>query len=473
MSYAKRVVFLILLNYSASIILYKYCDTNPSAIQCTTLQSLKSKVSLCDSSNANKLCRYLDSSETKLCDPYSEKGCLMNEVIDPKIASCRLEITRNYGLKQGYKINPDLRCTPSVLSYINIYTTRISGGVTGVAQCVAEVYGKKLVCGEKGTRCICEPSSLDRNRQTATGVQNGFFFDRTSKNGCRCEWFVDMCDIIDMCSAETSQCVTSNSYVQCKGGSVNQCHGNPRLCEEYNSYCVELDDRDTKWQLKNEIEGEGYACISKDSFDNMIGVAKYCNFNVTDHKVTGGGVRRPEKGLETCCYQHLVCANNNKGLGGYLFRERPCYCNTEFKKCLMKQQDNVQYRSIANNIITILDFIKYCQMDDSGKCDPLKPGSCTKGDLIDPSIAHCRINCKTGPLLPIQLRACRTRQCTPIHALPHKRNIDITHFTESSRCDAVPKLPVSCGEHHTRCACDSQPTVDYFTDKCRCQYWPN
>ena len=237
------------------------------------------------------------------------------------------------------------------------------------------------------------------------------------------------------------------------------------------SYCVELEDRGLRWTQGKEVEGEGFACINKALFKGVKELAPYCDFNNTDIPVSGSSAKRPKKGIDTCCYQYLVCVKRGDKVGGYLFKMRPCYCRELFKKCLIEEKGDRKFRPFANALIEIVDSIKECTMTD-GKCNPLQPQTCQKGDLIDPSLAHCKVNCKTGPLLPIQFRSCRIRKCKPMNDMDGKRVIDITYHKESSRCDSVPNLLISCGLHHTRCVCDGEPTIMSFTDRCRCQYWP-
>ena len=181
---------------------------------------------------------------------------------------------------------------------------------------------------------------------------------------------------------------------------------------------------------------------------------------------------KPVNALDYCCYNHLICRRKNAVYGGYLFQSRPCYCHVEFRKCLIKQKSYRNMKNFADALTPIVESIKICSMEDSGPCDPRKPATCQKGDLISASIAHCRVNCKTGPLLPIEIRSCRIRQCVPHRHIATQRIIDVPHHRESSRCDAVKGLPVTCGFKNTRCVCDGKPDATYFTDRCRCQYWP-
>lgn len=260
--------------------------------------------------------------------------------------------------------------------------------------------------------------------------------------------------------------------VTCAGGSINQCVANPTLCESDDAFCVELEDKDSSWKSGEEVVGDGFSCIKKKVFKQLQILAPFCNFNRTDHVLTGKSFRRPGNNLDYCCYQHLVCVRRKDMIGGYLFKNRPCYCNLEFLKCLKKERKNVKLVTYADSLIQVIRHIRVCSIDDTGKCNPKNPLTCEKGDLISPSLAHCKVNCKTGPLLPIEKRACRIRKCTPPNNLKYSRVIDVPYYKESSRCDAVQGLEVTCGMEHTRCVCDGLPTDRKFTDRCRCQYWP-
>ena len=124
----------------------------------------------------------------------------------------------------------------------------------------------------------------------------------------------------------------------------------------------------------------------------------------------------------------------------------------------------------------VLDKVSHCDMDDGKRCDPTRPRTCRKGDLIKPSLAHCKIDCSTGPLLPIYLRACAIRQCKiPYQERTATRIVDIPRNEDSSLCGPVKGLPVECGARgtDTRCVCDGKPAKSGFTDKCRCQFWPD
>ena len=254
--------------------------------------------------------------------------------------------------------------------------------------------------------------------------------------------------------------------VICIKGSTNQCVANPLLCSN-KEYCVELEDKDMTWEAMQEKEGYGYACIKKNIFEQVKILTPYCNFYRSKHNMK----TKPINGLDYCCYQHLICSNKNKEPGGYLFKNRPCYCIPQFRKCLIKQKAIRKVKNIADGLLPIVGSIRVCSMDETGQCDPRRKESCQKGDLIDPNVAHCRVNCRTGPLLPIEIRSCRIRRCSPQNNLRAQRVIDVPYYRESSRCDAVDKLPVKCGFKNTRCVCDGKPSYTHFTDRCRCQYW--
>ena len=127
-------------------------------------------------------------------------------------------------------------------------------------------------------------------------------------------------------------------------------------------------------------------------------------------------------------------------------------------------------------LLKVLDKVSHCEMDDGQRCDPTRPWTCRKGDLIRPNLAHCKIDCSTGPLLPIYLRACAIRQCkAPFQERTVNRVVDVPRNEESSLCRPVKGLPVECGAlgTDTRCVCDGKPTGSDFTDHCRCQFWPH
>ena len=289
----------------------------------------------------------------------------------------------------------------------------------------------------------------------------------------RCQWFVDYCGIPNICSPSTAKCQVTDK-LRCAGGSLNQCLVEPTLCQSKNSYCVELDDEDSSWSKGSAEVGNGFSCINKPVFHRLIKQAPYCNFNKTDHVVfpSRRGFRKPGTYLDYCCYSHLVCTKEGGQAGGYLFKNRPCYCNLLFRKCLLSLKNDFGLWKSAKSLVPIINDVKICSIDDSGKCFPLKPETCNKGDLIAPSIAHCKVNCKTGPLLSIELRSCKIRKCIPPNNLATNRVIDVPFYRESSRCEPVSGLLVDCGMKHTRCVCDGKPTTRQFTDGCRCQYWP-
>ena len=92
---------------------------------------------------------------------------------------------------------------------------------------------------------------------------------------------------------------------------------------------------------------------------------------------------------------------------------RPCHCNTDFRKCLQRYGKIAVCKDLAEAVLRAVNQLKNCEIRDGTACNPNNPKTCRKGDLIDPKYAHCRVNCKTGPLLPIGQRMCRIRQCKP------------------------------------------------------------
>jgi len=283
---------------------------------------------------------------------------------------------------------------------------------------------------------------------------------------------VDYCSIPNICSKGTTRCLAT-THLKCHGGSVNQCIANPTLCLDQASYCVEMDDtEEVVWKNKLEKIGEGFACIKKTTFDKFSNNAPFCNFNKTNHVVLPGkGFVKPGSNLDYCCYRYLICVSKGDNLGGYLFKERPCYCTAGMRKCLKDLETDYSLWEDARELLAVVDEVKICTFDDSGRCNPLTPVLCQKGDLISKVTAHCKVNCATGPLLPIEKRSCLLRKCIPPNNRYDWRVIDVTNYRESSRCEPVKNLPLDCGMKHTRCVCDGMPD-DKKSDGCRCQFWP-
>ena len=395
------------------------------------------------------------------CDPIKSKNCDMSDLIDEKVSSCQLSMVdqitdKKDHIQRSKRLNKEARCYPTIREYINVFRTRIVDQSTGNPTCVSNT-AKPFVCGTKGSRCICD-----------TGLPDPADPDYFLNHKCRCQWFADYCSVSDICTGKDSKCSTIDQVLSCGGGSISHCIVNPTLCAA-DEKCVELEDKGMEWKRGEERVGEGFSCINKNTADDLP-ETPFCNFQREFKNMK----LKPLNGVDKCCYHHLLCATQQNSIG-YLFGNKPCYCNVDFRHCLSKQTShtNKKLRGIAKALVKIVDEIKICTMDDSGKCDPRKSESCSKGDLIDPSIAHCKVNCATGPLLPIELRSCRIRQCHPKNSKGRRgRIVDVTLHQESSRCDAVKDTPVQCGFEHTRCVCDGQPTTPFFTDRCRCQYWP-
>ena len=264
------------------------------------------------------------------------------------------------------------------------------------------------------------------------------------------------------------------AYVKhCKIG-INQCKANPGLCLDEGKVCIELYDNNIGWRIGDETEGNGFACLSAKTVKSLKGVTHYCD--VSSETFTRMGGVEPRNELDLCCYRMLTCAGGESiPRKGTVFNYRPCYCNVEFRKCLLTAAFDLKYKSKAEDIVKVLNSMTYCSIDDGEQCDPVRPWTCKKGDLINPKIAHCVIDCKTGPLLPIWARACAIRQCKPPHHQDHLRIVDVPRAEGSSICKPDKKLPVVCGNRDTdtRCVCDGKPNRADFTDRCRCQYWPD
>ena len=269
------------------------------------------------------------------------------------------------------------------------------------------------------------------------------------------------------------RCECPVSKEHCKRG-INQCKANPGLCVDEGKVCIELYDENPSWSLGDEQEGLGFACFPRHTVKLLADVTHYCDVSSETFTRTGGVEPRNE--LDLCCYRMLTCAGGKSfPQKGSVFSYRPCYCNVEFRKCLLNVAFDLKYKGKAEAIVSVLNRMTHCSIDDGEKCDPLRPWTCKKGDLINPRIAHCEIDCKTGPLLPIWARACAIRQCKPPYHRDNIRIVDVPRAEESSICKPVEKLPVVCGNRDTdtRCVCDGRPNRAEFTDRCRCQYWPD
>lgn len=297
----------------------------------------------------------------------------------------------------------------------------------------------------------------------------------------RCQYFVNLCHIPEVCahggrcnmwgSEVRCECPTSKKH--CKRG-INQCKANPGLCVDEGKICIELFDDNLSWSLGDEREGYGFACFPGQAVKSLGEVTHYCDVSTETFSRTGGVEPRNE--LDLCCYRMLTCAGGKSfPKRGNIFSYRPCYCVVEFRKCLLDVAAfDLKYKGKAEDIVKVLNRMTHCSIDDGENCDPLRSWTCNKGDLINPRIAHCVIDCKTGPLLPIWARACAIRQCKPPHHQDFLRIVDVARVEESSICKPVEKLPVVCGNRDTdtRCVCDGKPNRADFTDRCRCQYWP-
>lgn len=260
---------------------------------------------------------------------------------------------------------------------------------------------------------------------------------------------------------------------QCRPG-INQCKANPGLCLDEGKICIELYDTNVGWLIGNEQKGDGFACILAGTVKSLATVTHYCDISQETFSRIGGV--EPKNELDLCCYQMLTCAGGESiPKKGTIFSYRPCYCNVEFRKCLFTAAFDPKFKGNVEQMVEVLNNLAHCIIDDGVQCDPVRPWTCQKGDLINPKFAHCAIDCRTGPVLPIWARACALRQCKPPYHRENLRIIDVPRMEESSICKPVEDLPILCGnrETNTRCVCDGKPSRSDFTDRCRCQYWPD
>ncbi|XP_032219214.1 uncharacterized protein LOC116602160 isoform X1 [Nematostella vectensis] len=452
-------IFLIIPTAFASTL----CDRKPDLIQCV---ATKNQFVL---------------PEREYCNPY-DNSCSTGDLIDPRVATCVPQFTGHIhnSLVDGFTTSLSHRCFPNVQSAAAI-NHRTVGPSLGQPQCVPKLYRIKtgvdtnkrvpgtFLCGEMGTRCVCSAPAV----RDGVGVWQ--------KNECRCQYFVDLCKIPDVCLSREATCTTWGSEVRCVCPAehkdcrfgINHCRANPSLCEDEGKVCIELTDSYDNWSFGNEKQGEGFICMSPSTVDQLQLTTHYCD--VTSAKHAGKLESRPANALDTCCYRMLTCAGRESHpVNGTLFSFRHCFCNVEFRKCLLALGHNPKYKTAVKELVRGIDNVTECFMDEGKKCDPTQPKTCRKGDLISPNVAHCTVDCKTGPLLPIWARSCSIRQCKPPNHKPYLRVIDVPDHRESSICKPVLNLPVECAKRgtNTRCVCDGKPKGAGFTDRCRCQYWP-
>ena len=213
---------------------------------------------------------------------------------------------------------------------------------------------------------------------------------------------------------------------------------------------------------------EGYACVKTEDMKLLKRTTSYCSVSEENFSSAKKAVNH----IDACCFRQLICGSEDKRIKGNILSYRHCYCSTELRKCLTRYRKTIAYRDLASAALRVMDQLKSCHVDEGTLCNPNKPETCSKGDFIDHKIAHCRINCKTGPLLLIGKRMCAIRQCKPANHVEGVRVIDVPNRKTSSICQAVRSLLYLCGRGDTRCVCDGKPTRMTFTDRCRCQYWP-
>lgn len=297
----------------------------------------------------------------------------------------------------------------------------------------------------------------------------------------RCQYFVNLCRISGVCAHQGNckmwgselRCECPAKDISCRPG-INQCKANPGLCSEKGEVCIELYDTNVGWTIGSEQKGDGFACIPGDTVKSLMRVTHYCDISRETFNRIGGV--EPKNELDLCCYRMLTCAESKSiPKGGNIFSYRPCYCNVEFRKCLLAAAYEAKFKSKVEHMVEVLNSMIHCQIDDGVQCDPMRPWTCKQGDLINPRIAHCEIDCKTGPLLPIWARSCAIRQCKPPYHRDNLRIVDVPRSEESSICKPVENRAVVCGNRdtNTRCVCDGKPNQSDFTDRCRCQYWPD
>ncbi|KAJ7372449.1 hypothetical protein OS493_018956 [Desmophyllum pertusum] len=368
------------------------CDEKPSLIQCVALK--------------NQYILPLQNS----CNPL-KRNCETGDLVDPRVATCHVEFSGNvfHSLVDRDQVGYGYRCFPSIPNP-DMYHRRNVGPSYGEPRCVPTNFDRygTFVCGEHGTRCVCD-APPEKNEYGTQWL----------KHECRCQYFVNLCRIPKVCAHRGNckmwgselrcECPANNKH--CRPG-INQCRANPGLCVDEGKMCVELYDTNVGWMIGNEQKGDGFGCISTGTVDSLMKVTHYCD--ISKETFTRRGGVEPKNELDLCCYRMLTCAGGESiPKKGSIFSYRPCYCNVEFRKCLLAVAYDSKFKSKVEHMVEVVNSMAYCQIDDGVQCDPVRPWTCKKGDLINPKIAHCKIDCKTGPLLPIWARACAIRQCKP------------------------------------------------------------
>ena len=109
------------------------------------------------------------------------------------------------------------------------------------------------------------------------------------------------------------------------------------------------------------------------------------------------------------------------------------------------------------------------QLPLSTDCDPQKPNTCYKGDLIAEDVADCN---KKG-------RFSFITTCQPINNYKFSSVVDLPDVSKNGiDCVADTSRPVICGSpgSNTRCVCDKafdwRRPKETLINRCRCQYWP-
>ena len=131
------VLFLTVLSRIASS---KLCEDRPSLIQCVALRN-----------------RYI-RPEKESCNPL--KGdCETGDLVDPRVANCHLQLSGNvfHSLVEGFKLSYGHRCFPGIPE-ANLFHTRNVGPSYGEPRCEPVNFSRygSFVCGEHGTRCVCD-----------------------------------------------------------------------------------------------------------------------------------------------------------------------------------------------------------------------------------------------------------------------------------------------------------------------------
>lgn len=127
------LILVISLSFSA-----KFCDRNPHLIQCVALKNQDVR------------------PQNENCSPLKQGSCKTGDLVNPRVAKCAMKYSGNTqnSLVSGFKTGLSIRCFPALRSPKSKHLRNVAPSY-GEPQCVP-VPGMSIVCGEHGTRCVCD-----------------------------------------------------------------------------------------------------------------------------------------------------------------------------------------------------------------------------------------------------------------------------------------------------------------------------